>query len=406
MGFLFPFSDKILPYGGTVSVLGSTGTIGVNCLKIILDIHSKNRPFCVQSLVAGQNYKLLSQQARIYQPKIIALENKHFYQDLKSELFDYQGEIVCGDEGVLYAASQRADYVMSAIVGTAGLNPTMASAHQGTVIALANKECLVTGGACFLNHIRKQGAFLFPVDSEHNALYMVMKSLDKQDISHYYITASGGAFRDVPLSEFKNITHHQAQTHPNWNMGAKICVDSATMMNKGLELIEAVLLFGLNPKQCDAVLHPQSVVHGMVTNYNGEMHLLASMPDMKIPIWSSLNYGSDTRMQRVFNPFDFQNISFSVIDKARYPLFYLAKNILLMGGYMPAILNAVNEIAVNLLCRNKISFAFMADFVQNSIDKVQNDLKNESFDLSNIADILKIDSLARHITLSNHTFTK
>ena len=328
MKALFPFSQEILLDGGNVAILGSTGSIGVNCLKVLDQLKLKKRPFKICSLVAGSNYKKLAEQAACYHPDSIALFDKEKYQDLKSELQNYQGKILCGEEGVLELASQKNDYVMSAIVGTAGLKPTLAAAQKDTIIALANKECLVTGGAIFLNEIAKNGAYLFPVDSEHSALYHLMAGQKENHISKYYITASGGPFRERALESFDSITPEQAVAHPNWSMGSKISVDSATMMNKGLELIEAAYLFGLSHDQLEAVIHPQSLVHGMLRNHQGELLLLASQPDMKIPIWSSLCYGSDVQMKQYFDPLDPFHMSFSVIDEKRYPAFFL-QNMLL-----------------------------------------------------------------------------
>lgn len=400
MSFLFPFSETILPGGGDVTILGSTGSIGVNCLAVLDQLKNKDREFRIKSLVAGTNFKKLAAQAEKYNPDAIALYDKKKYHALKDFLPNYNGEILCGEEGVLELASRKSDYVMSAIVGTAGLKPTLAAAQQGTVIGLANKECVVTGGSVFLHEIEKKGAFLFPVDSEHSALYHLMAGQKISEIDKYYITASGGPFRTLPLEDFKNITIDQAVAHPNWSMGQKISVDSATMMNKGLELIEAAYLFDLHPNQIDALIHPQSLVHGMIRNHQGEMMMLASNPDMKIPIWSSLCYGTQTFMQRYFDPLTSFQMGFSPIDAKRYPAFECAKSALQKGGFAPLILNAANEIAVEKFLNKKIEFIGISCFVSDVMDKVEDMIKNESFNQCTIDVILETDQLVRDVAMA------
>ncbi|MEM6603760.1 MAG: 1-deoxy-D-xylulose-5-phosphate reductoisomerase [Pseudomonadota bacterium] len=395
MRHLFPFSDVILPNGGDITILGSTGSIGVNCLNIIRKMESQKRHFHLKSLIAGTNYRLLAEQADMFRPDAIALYDDRHYLDLKKALSAFEGKILCGFEGVMELASQRSDYVMSAIVGTAGLQPTAASAQKGTIIALANKECVVSGGKAFLQHIAEAGAKIFPVDSEHHALFQLMSHMPRHDIHKYYITASGGPFLNTPLEDFENITPQQAVAHPNWDMGAKISVDSATMMNKGLELIEAALLFDLDAEACDAVIHPQSLVHGMISNHQGEIHMLASHPDMQIPIWSSLNYGHATKMNSVFDPLDPFHMSFMPIDKARYPAFFLAKDVLQRGGDAPAIMNAANEVAVERFLAKDITFTDISRLTAHVVEKCDKERLGESKPSFNVNEILERDRAAR-----------
>ena len=400
MSALFPFGGKVLPYGGQVTILGSTGSIGVNCLEVLQKLNKYSRPFRIKSLIGGNNYQKLAEQANVYSPDAIAIYNKSKYKDLKHALSGYHGEVLCGEEGVLELASRKSDYVMSAIMGTAGLKPTLASAHKNTIIGLANKECIVTGGTHFLKLVEEKGAYIFPVDSEHSALYHLMAGAKDGTINKYYITASGGPFRDMPLDEFKRITPQEAVMHPNWTMGRKISVDSATMMNKGLELIEAAYLFNLHVDDIEAVIHPQSLVHGMVRNDQGELSLLASEPDMQIPIWSSLCYGTKTSMKRYFDPLRVFQMNFSPIEEERYPAFFLAKNALRDGAFVPLILNAANEIAVEKFLTGIIKFTRISCFVNDVIDKVKSDIKNESFHTSTIDNLLDVDQHTRQLAMT------
>lgn len=399
MTCLFPFDHAVLPEGGTITILGSTGSIGKNTLAVFDILKEKSsRSFHIKSLCAHKDYKTLAQQACTYHPDYIALYDTHYYKDLKALLGGYSGTILMGEEGVLELASQKSDYVMSSIVGVAGLKPTLCAAQKGTVIALANKECVVSGGALFLNEIRRKGAYLFPVDSEHNALYHLLSHMPKEQIAHYYITASGGALRDLPLDQMDHVTKADVLKHPNWSMGAKISVDSATMFNKGLELIEACILFGLRPDQCDALLHPQSKVHAMISNTQGEMHFLASQPDMKIPIFSSLSFGNKDKMDQYFDVKNSFSLDFSQINSERYPLFDIAKKALQMGQGAPLMINAANEVAVEAFLQEKISYLNMQKLVKKIFENIQDIYYKKGESLSNIEDIFILDHFIRQET--------
>ncbi|MFT6072859.1 MAG: 1-deoxy-D-xylulose-5-phosphate reductoisomerase [Alphaproteobacteria bacterium] len=372
MRVLHPISKPILPHGGDVCILGSTGSIGVSTLEVIDAI--KDRDFRIKSLVCGYNVDLLIKQALKYNPSYVACADKNAYQTLKNALPNIK--IYVGDEGILEVCNQQYHYVMSAIVGKAGLKPTITAAKQGTVIALANKECVVVGGNAFMDEIEKRGAVLFPVDSEHSALYHLKST--KNRISKYIITASGGPFRDKSPDFLSTVTVQDALKHPNWSMGAKISVDSATMANKGLELIEAKTLFGLKSTQIDAVIHRQSIVHGMVVLTDGAVKLYACEPDMKIAIGASLNYGSFNHYCFVKH-IDFnQSFSwdFEPINLQKYPCFRLAKETIDSHFLLPTVFNAANEVAVAAFLNRKIAFNDIAII----IEKVLNYFKIKDLD--------------------------
>ena len=303
------------------------------------------------------------------------------FQTLKDALPHVK--IHVGEQGILEVCDKKADYVMSAIVGQAGLRPTITAAQEGTVIALANKECVVVGGDAFLTEIHNRGAVIFPVDSEHSALYH-LQSLSSR-IENYLLTASGGPFRDKSIEFLKNVTPKQALKHPNWNMGAKISVDSATMANKGLELIEAKMLFSLKTNQIDAVIHKQSIVHGIVTFSDGSIKLYASNPDMQICIGASLNYGALNRYNFV-RPIDFtQSFSwdFEPIDTNKFPCFLLAKRAMQGYKFLPAVFNAANEIAVSAFLKQEIHFNDIAIIIENVINYFDKcDFEKESHNLT------------------------
>ena len=405
---LFPFNKSILPMGGTITILGSTGSIGVNTLSVYDDLKEDSREFHIKTLTAGTNYKLLARQALRYRPEIIAIADKTLYPFLKEILSDFEGEILAGEEGVIAAASQRADYVMSAIVGTAGLRPTLAAAHKNTVIALANKECTVTAGAFFTSYIESKGAFLFPIDSEHNALYHLLAGMDIQKGIKCYLTASGGPFRNMDIADFKYITPKDAIKNPNWTMGAKISVDSATMMNKGLELIEACVLFDLPFESYDAVIHPQSFAHAMITSPHGDMRIYASQPDMCVPIKTSFCYGhkvigtqyAHDVSYNAFNPLKSFEMNFYPIDEIRYPCFKIAKEVLKQGQAMPTILNAANEVAVDGFLKEMICFDEIACVIRQVIDNMSGNDISESYHSTTIEAILHLDKMARDMSRS------
>jgi 1-deoxy-D-xylulose-5-phosphate reductoisomerase len=374
MRCLHPISKPILPYGGDVCILGSTGSIGVATLEVIKQI--KDRDFRIKSLICGYNKELLVKQALEFKPSYVACADENAYKFLKEHLL--HTKIYIGAEGILKVCEQHYDYVMSAIVGMAGLLPTITAAQQGTVIALANKECVVIGGDAFINEIDKRGAVLFPVDSEHSALYHLKST--KNRIDKYIITASGGPFRDKNIDDFKNITVQEALKHPNWTMGSKISIDSATMANKGLELIEAKILFNLKNTQIDAVIHRQSIVHGMISLCDGALKLYASNPDMKIAIGASLNYGSLNQYSYI-DKIDFSrpfSWDFEPIDYLKYPCFALAKQAIDSHFLLPTVFNAANDIAVHAFLNQQISFCDIGLIIENVLKQFKSSILNNN----------------------------
>lgn len=391
MTILHPISKPVMPYGGDVAILGSTGSIGVATLDVLRQI--SDRPFRVKSLVCGHNTELLIRQALEFKPQYVACAHQDAYQTLKDALPDCQ--IYVGQDGILEVCAKGADYVMSAIVGQAGLLPTITAAKQDTVIALANKECIVVGGQAFLNEIEKKGAVIFPVDSEHSALYHLKSGIQK--IDRYTITASGGPFLDRDIDDLKNVTISDALKHPNWDMGHKISIDSATMANKGLELIEAKILFDLKDTQIDAVIHRQSIIHGLVSYKDGAVKLYASRPDMHLAIGASLNYGA-FNAYCFAKPIDFTHQAFSwdfePINTQKFPCFELAKRAMSGHFLLPAIFNAANEVAVEAFLKQKIMFIDIAIIIKKVIDYIEPSIAQEKTDIKNLTHYLDIHKKA------------
>jgi 1-deoxy-D-xylulose-5-phosphate reductoisomerase len=364
MRVLHPLSTPVMPDGGDVCILGSTGSVGVSTLQVLDKI--TDRPFRIKSLVCGKNIDLLITQALHYKPSYVACRDENAYKTLKEAL--PHTKIHVGEHGILEVCDQRADYVMAAISGKAGLLPTVTAAKQGTVIALANKECVVVGGQAFLQEINKNGATIFPVDSEHSALYHLKATRNR--IEKYIITASGGPFRDKSIADLQTVSVSDALKHPNWSMGAKISIDSATMANKGLELIEAKILFDLKNTQIDAVIHKQSIVHGMVTFADGAVTLYASNPCMQLSIGASLNYGAVNRFNFV-EPIDFSQAfswDFEPINSEKYPCFLLAKRAMNGHSGLPCVFNAVNEVAVEAFLKQNIAFNDIPIIIEQTIE--------------------------------------
>ena len=376
----------------TVTILGSTGTIGQNTLKCIA-LHPEK--FSVKALVARENIELLASQAKEFKPELVVVTNQLFYPELKKLLSGSNIKIATGEEGVLEAASNNADITMSAIVGAAGLKPTLAAIKNGKTIALANKESLVCAGELVQREVKKYSATIIPVDSEHNAIFQLLQCHHLaggiSGVERVTITASGGPFRTFTLEQMKNVTPEQAVRHPNWNMGAKISVDSATMMNKGLELIEAFYLFPLRAEQLHILVHPQSIIHALVEMVDGSVLAQMSMPDMCTPIASALAYPD-----RIAAPVqklrleEIGNLSFEAPDIARFPAIALARAALISGGCAPTILNAANEIAVERFLQGKIAFLDIAKIVEKTLEILY------SKPLETIDDVLECDKFARH----------
>lgn len=378
-----------------VTILGSTGTIGEQTLDVIARHQNEYQVF---ALTANNNVDKLYQQCLEHQPKYAVLLNEAAAKDLSQRLqqVDNKTEVLTKIENLEYVSSDPAvDVVMAAIVGAAGLKPAMAAANAGKRILLANKETLVMAGSLFMDAVKKGGATLLPIDSEHNAIFQVMppqhlETLEDGGVRKIILTASGGPFRTHTKSQISQATPEKALKHPNWVMGAKITIDSATLMNKGLEVIEAHWLFNAKPEQIDVVVHPQSVIHSMVEYIDGSVLAQMGNPDMRTPIAYGLSYPN--RIASGVQPLDFLTVGsldFEAPDTDRFPCLQLAYDALDAEGTAPAILNAANEIAVSAFLEKKISFMGIADLIAHTLDSVPASAQ------SSIEQLIEVDQQAR-----------
>jgi 1-deoxy-D-xylulose-5-phosphate reductoisomerase len=339
----------------SIVVLGSTGSIGVSALDLARRFPQE---FKVRGLVAGRNLKLLSKQVKKFAPQWVSICEEKGIPTLRRLLGPCRTEILWGEQGAAtIAAAAGVDVVVAAIVGGAGLVPTLEAARAGKVVALANKEALVMAGEIFVREAKRAGAQLLPVDSEHNAIFQCLQGNRREEVERLILTASGGPFLRMPLQALERVTVKQALKHPNWKMGPKITVDSATMMNKGLEVIEAQWLFDFAPAQVEVVIHPQSIVHSMVRYQDGSVIAQLGIPDMRIPIAYALSYPH--RLKVDIPPLELTRLgelTFLPVGKKRFPALDLAYEALAAGGSMPAVLNAANEVAVAAFLERRIGF--------------------------------------------------
>lgn len=377
-----------------LSILGSTGSIGVSTLEIIA-AHPER--FRVVALTAGYNLDLFQRQVRAFNPDIVAVVDAGDAEQLRQDLGADAPEILSGVEGLIACASHPdIDMAVSAIVGAAGLVPTMAAIEAGKDIALANKETLVTAGSLVMEAIEKAGVKLYPVDSEHSAIFQSLEGHRERDVRRLILTASGGPFRDRHPDTFGEITLEDALAHPNWNMGRKITIDSATMMNKGLEVIEAHWLFNLPGDQIDVHIHPQSIVHSMVEYVDGSVIAQLGIPDMKTPIAYALSYPE--RLALDLPPLDLcqlGKLTFQPPDLQQFPCLELAYQALAEGGSAPAVLNAANEIVVGAFLDRRIGFTDIPDLIRATLDK------HQVSSLNSIEEVLLVDRWAREETSSS-----
>jgi 1-deoxy-D-xylulose-5-phosphate reductoisomerase len=378
-----------------VTILGSTGSIGLSTLDVLKRHPDKYRVF---ALTANNGVERLAEQCIECRPQYAVMVNEDCSDKLKSLLSNKAPdiEILTGVEGLARVSSHDdVDYVMAAIVGAAGLLPTLAAARSGKRILLANKESLVMSGKLFMDAINENGAELLPIDSEHNALFQCMPAnyrsgLYQAGVTRILITASGGPFRQTPLKELERVTPEQACAHPNWNMGKKISVDSATMMNKGLEVIEACWLFNASPEQIQVVIHPQSVIHSLVEYEDGSVLAQLGNPDMRTPIAHALAWPGRIRSGVAsLNLFDIARLDFEIADINRFPCLRLAAEAMSAGGTSTTILNAANEIAVSEFLQGKIKFTDIARIVALALENL------EPVDPGSIDVILEADRAAR-----------
>ena len=370
-----------------VTILGSTGSVGSNTVDLL---DRQPAAFAVEALTAFGNATLLADQARRLKPRLAVVADPTEYRTLRAALSGTGIEVAAGPEAVIEAARRPADWVMAAIVGAAGLEPTLAAIQRGAIVALANKECLVCAGALLMREVARCGATLLPVDSEHSAIFQVFDFNRIDAVERIILTASGGPFRKFDRQAMADVTPAQATAHPNWTMGAKISVDSATMMNKGLELIEAHHLFGLPDDRIEILVHPQSVIHSLVAYIDGSVLAQLGSPDMRTPIAFAL--GWPERMPAPSARLDLAQIAtlaFEAPDSERFPALRLAREALQTGGAAPTILNAANEVAVGSFLSGSIGFLDIARIVEETLARVSNGT------LTCLADVKEMDVAAR-----------
>ena len=358
-----------MPHAPTsLSILGATGSVGQSTLDVVAAAAPET--FIIKALSANDNVDALAQSARKHHAEIAVVANPDHYLALKDALAGTDIVPAAGPTGLDEAADREVDCVMAAIVGAAGLRPALQAAKRAGRLAIANKECLVISGDLFLREMAAADTEIIPVDSEHAAVFQVLDQRDPATIARVLITASGGPFRNWTTEQLANATCEDALKHPNWSMGAKITVDSATMMNKGLELIEAHLLFGLDCDQYDAIIHPQSIVHCLVEFSDGSVVAQLAYPDMCTPIAQSLYWPKRPTHEK--KSFDFKSLSkltFEPIDEQKFPAFGLARSAMQRGGSAPAILNGANEAAVAAFLDREIHFLDIATTVAETLDK-------------------------------------
>lgn len=356
-----------------ISILGSTGSIGTQALRVVDDLKGI-KDISVSALTGNKNAALLEEQARKYHVEIVATPNIEAYRDLKLRLADTSTRVLFGEEGLSDAATHpKCDMVLSSIVGFAGLVPTMRAIEFGKDIALANKETLVTSGSLFTDAIRRHGVRLLPVDSEHSAIFQCLEGNAHREIEKILLTASGGPFFGKDTEFLRNVKKEQALKHPNWSMGAKITIDSATLMNKGLEIIEAKWLFGVDISDIEVVVHRESIIHSMVRFCDSCIIAQMSQPSMKHPIQYAFTHPD--RLPSPDKRLDFDEIgslTFAKPDTEVFRCLNLAKRAGVEGGLAPTVLNAANEVAVDAFLHDKIGFTQIADFVEAALDRFKN----------------------------------
>ena len=351
-----------------ISILGATGSVGQSTLDLV---ERSPERFEVMALTAQSSVDALADAARRTGAKLAVIADPAHFDSLRDRLEGTNCRAATGAEGLLEAAAGEAEWVMAAIVGCAGLRPTMAAVEAGKTVALANKEALVTAGSLMIDAAKKSGSVLLPVDSEHNAIFQCLAGSRPEQISRLVLTASGGPFREMPMEEMRRASPAQAVAHPRWSMGAKISVDSATLMNKGLELIEAHHLFGLTSDRIDVVVHPQSIVHSLVEFVDGSMLAQLGSADMRIPIAYTLAWPErmETPAKRL-SLADIGRLDFEMPDLDRFPALRLAREALEQGGTAPIVLNAANEVAVAAFLDGRIGFCEISAMVAEALRQV------------------------------------
>jgi 1-deoxy-D-xylulose-5-phosphate reductoisomerase len=373
-----------------ITILGSTGSIGTNAIKLI---NSHPGKFEVQALTASKNIQLLAEQAKSLNAKLAVTSEEHLYLELKELLSGTNIKVAAGQEALEEAASMQTDIVLNAVVGTVGLRPTMAAINAGHDIAIANKETIVCGGKLITEAAKQKNIHILPVDSEHNALFQVLNEAQRDSIEKLTLTASGGPFLRHSYDDMQNVTIEQALAHPNWKMGPKVTIDSATMVNKGLELIEAHFLFDFPEDKIDIIIHPESIIHGMVHYNDGSVLAQLGCPDMITPISYALEWPN--RIATTANKLSLTKLgqlTFIEPDLQKFPSVRIAREVLRQGGVYPIAFNATNEIIVQAFLAGKLKFIEIVPLIERMLNSVKNQ------ELTSIEEVLSYDQEVRRIT--------
>ena len=349
-----------------IAILGSTGSIGTQTLDVISEYPDRLYP---SLLTANRNVDLLIEQALKFKPRRVVIAQSDCYTKLRDTLAGEPIEVMCGQQAIAdAAAADDVDIVVTAMVGYSGLAPTISAIKAGKTIALANKETLVVAGELITRLVKQYGSRLVPVDSEHSAIFQCLVGEDPESVDKLILTASGGPFRTRPKEELYGVTRADALNHPNWSMGAKVTIDSASMMNKGFEMIEARWLFGIPSERIEIVVHPQSIVHSMVAYSDGSVKAQLGLPDMRLPIRYALNYPERLPSAcRKMSVADYANLTFEAPDREKFPLLDMAFDAIHCGGNVPCALNAANEIAVAAFLADRIGFMQMPEVVAEAV---------------------------------------
>lgn len=376
-----------------IALLGSTGSIGQNTLEIVRKYPNRLK---IKALTAGNNWQLLAEQALEFNPEYVALASTKNEADLKTALANTNIKVGTGENALIEAVSlNNVDTVLAAIVGFAGLKPVMEAIALKRRICLANKETLVVAGSIFMKAIKENKVDLLPVDSEHSAIFQCLSGLNNPNLSKIVITASGGPFKDFPTEKLKDVTVEMALKHPNWNMGGKITIDSATLMNKGLEVIEAHWLFGADYEDIDIVIHPQSLIHSLIEYSDGSVIAQLGWPDMKLPIQCALSWPERWELPlKPFNLLHAKNMTFFEPRFEDFPTLKLAIKAGKEGGIMPCVLNAANEVAVEAFLNNIITFIEIPQLIETTLRGFNN------ADVKSIEQLIEIDYKARDFAKS------
>jgi 1-deoxy-D-xylulose-5-phosphate reductoisomerase len=374
-----------------IAILGSTGSIGTQALDVI---RSNSDLFDVEVLTANNNIELLIKQAVEFLPNVVVISNEEHYDRLSSELSRFPIKVYCGNEAVEQAVAMDAVHmVLTAMVGFAGLKPTIAAIEAGKGIALANKETMVVAGKMIMDLAKEKKAAIIPVDSEHSAIFQCLVGEFQDTVEKIILTASGGPFLNMDASGLKDVTPEQALNHPNWCMGPKISIDSATMMNKGLEVIEAKWLFDLKPEQIEVIIHPQSIIHSMVQFRDGSMKAQMGKPDMRLPIQYAMAFPD--RIVSDFPRFNFTdhpNLEFRTPDFKNFRNLAISFQALEKGGNWPCIMNAANEVAVEAFLKERIGFMEIPDLIENTLEK------SSFVEKPSLIDLVESDLMARELS--------